>query len=238
MTTPILELQALFARYGPVGVLHGVDLEVREGEIVVLLGANGAGKTTLMRAVSGLVSCSDSVRIDGRTTLHWPRARLARERIAHVPEGRGTFAELSVEDNLRIGAYSRRDQAAIESDINRWMDLFPVLRERRDQLAGLLSGGEQQMLAVSRALMARPRLIMIDEPSLGLAPIITAELFRQLAGIRAELGTAMLLVEQNAQLALSIADRGYVLSSGYIVTSGSTAELRDDEKVRLAYLGR
>lgn len=234
---PLLGISGLTASYGKIEVLHGVDLTVDDGEAVVLLGANGAGKTTLMRAISNLVGRSDAIRIGGESSRRWPTSALVDHGIAHVPEGRGTFPDLSVHENLRIGAYRRRD-GAVDADIDRWYEVFPVLAERRRQKAGLLSGGEQQMLAIARAMMSRPKLLMLDEPSLGLAPMIAAEVFRQLETVRSEQAMAMLVVEQNARLALSVADRGYVMSSGHVVASGTSEELDRSDEIRLAYLGR
>ncbi len=233
---PILQIEGVHAAYGMVRVLHGIDLEVREGEVVVVLGANGAGKTTTMRAICGLVDTSGSIRLDGKEIRGKRSADVARLGVAHVPQGRGTFADLSVEDNLQVGAFVRKDKE-VRSDIDRWYDVFPVLGERRQQQAGTLSGGEQQMLAVARALMSRPRLLLLDEPSLGLAPMIVQNVFRNLQSIRQEFGTTMLVVEQNANLALGIADRGYVIEAGRIVLSGAAADLSSDDAVRAAYLG-
>jgi branched-chain amino acid transport system ATP-binding protein len=207
----LLVVENVSAAYGPVKVLHGISLEVGQGEVVVVLGAN--------RDIVGKKS-----------------ADVARLGVAHVPQGRGTFADLTVEDNLRLGAFARKDKD-IQLDRDRWYDVFPVLGSRRAQMAGTLSGGEQQMLAVARALMGRPRLLLLDEPSLGLAPMIVQDLFRQLETIKAELGTTMLVVEQNASVALAIADRGYVIEAGQIVVSGTAAQLQEDDAVRAAYLG-
>ncbi len=233
---PILQVSDVHAAYGMVRVLHGIDLEVRDGEVVVVLGANGAGKTTTMRAICGLVDTTGSIRLDGKEIVGKKSADVARLGVAHVPQGRGTFADLSVEDNLQVGAFVRKDKE-IRSDIDRWYEVFPVLGERRQQQAGTLSGGEQQMLAVARALMGRPRLLLLDEPSLGLAPMIVQNVFRNLQSIREEFGTTMLVVEQNANLALGIADRGYVIEAGRIVLSGTADELSSDDAVRAAYLG-
>jgi branched-chain amino acid transport system ATP-binding protein len=232
----LLEVSGLTGGYGPVRVLHGVDLVVDEGEAVVVLGANGAGKTTTLRAISGMLAAKGDVRLDGRSVLGKHPAAIARAGVAHVPQGRGTFAELTVEENLRLGGYHRRD-AEVRDDLGRCYELFPRLRERRGQAAGSMSGGEQQMLAVARALMSRPKLLLLDEPSLGLAPIVTQELFARLQGLNRELGVAMLVVEQNAMLALGIASRGYVLETGRIVATGSADELASDDGVRRAYLG-
>jgi branched-chain amino acid transport system ATP-binding protein len=249
----LLEVSGLRASYGPVDVVHGIDLCVDEGEIVVLLGANGAGKTTTLRALCrmDLVSVRGDVRFDGRSLTGARPETVVRRGIAHVPQGRGTFGELTVEENLTIGAHTRpggRARAAvgadrtdrrsgIRADVERWLDAFPRLGQLRDQPAGRLSGGEQQMLAVARALMSRPRLLLLDEPSLGLAPIVIQDLFRRFAELNHESGTAMLIVEQNANLALSVAGRGYVLETGEIVLRGAAAELQSDDAVRRAYLG-
>jgi len=233
---PILRLAGVHAAYGLVRVLHGVDLEVSEGEVVVVLGANGAGKTTTMRAICGMVDTRGSIRLDDTELVGKKPADVARLGVAHVPQGRGTFADLSVEDNLQLGAFVRKDKE-VRADIDRWYDVFPVLGERRQQQAGTLSGGEQQMLAVARALMGRPRLLLLDEPSLGLAPMIVQNVFRNLESIRREFGTTMLVVEQNANLALGIADRGYVIEAGRIVLDGTAEQLQRDDAVRAAYLG-
>jgi branched-chain amino acid transport system ATP-binding protein len=232
----LLAVQDVRAAYGQVRVLHGISLEVHDGEVVVVLGANGAGKTTMMRAICGMVGTAGSIRLDGTELIGKKPADVARMGVSHVPQGRGTFADLSVEDNLQLGAFVRKDKE-VRADIDRWYDVFPVLGDRRNQLAGTLSGGEQQMLAVARALMGRPRLLLLDEPSLGLAPMIVQDLFRRLETIKAELGTTMLVVEQNANLALGIADRGYVIEAGQIVLSGTAEHLRSDDAVRAAYLG-
>lgn len=232
----LLAVTGLVAGYGPVTVLRGLDLSVDEGEIVVVLGANGAGKTTTLRAISGMIDTQGSVRFAGDEIVGRDPADIVRRGIAHVPQGRGTFPELSVEDNLRAGAFTRRDRE-VRADIVSWYDVYPVLHERRDQPAGSLSGGEQQMLAVARALMARPQLLLLDEPSLGLAPMVVADLFERFVTLNRETGTTMLLVEQNAQLALGIANRAYVLEAGTIAVSGTAADLRNDDSIRRAYLG-
>jgi branched-chain amino acid transport system ATP-binding protein len=234
---PLLQLSGVHASYGQVEVLRGVDLTVGEGEVVVLLGANGAGKTTTLRSICGMVGTRGSVRLGGTELTGKPTEWIVRQGISHVPQGRGVFGVLSVEENLRVGAWNRKDTKGIEADIDRWYDVFPRLAERRTQLAGGMSGGEQQMLAIARGLMARPRLLLLDEPSLGLAQIITRGLFAQLEVINREQSTAMLIVEQNAELALSFAARGYVLESGSIVLSGSADEVRGNEDMRRAYLG-
>ena len=236
MTHPLLKVTDLDASYGVLQVLRGLSFEVQPGEVVVILGANGAGKTTTLRAVCGMVNISGSVQIDGVEVSKKDTADIVRRGLAHVPQGRGTFPELSVIDNLSLGAYVRRDNE-VNADLERWMDAFPRLRERKDQIAGSLSGGEQQMLAVARAMMSRPRLLLLDEPSLGLAPLIIEDLFHHLAQLNKEMGTTMLLVEQNAELALEIANRGYVLEAGQIVLSGTADELHSNDAVRAAYLG-
>jgi branched-chain amino acid transport system ATP-binding protein len=232
----LLEVTGLRAGYGAVRVLTGIDFTVDAGEVVVILGANGAGKTTTLRAVCGMIDATGSVVFEGRDLVGRRSDQIARAGIGHVPQGRGTIVDLTVDDNLRVGAYRRRDHD-IASDIERWYDVFPRLGERRGQQAGSMSGGEQQMLAIARAMMARPKLVLFDEPSLGLAPLITQELFRRLAELNRDQGISMLIVEQNASLALGIAQRGYVLETGQIVASGSADELANNDEVRRAYLG-
>ena len=234
--TALLELSGVRAGYGAVNVLHEIDLTVGGGEVVVVLGANGAGKTTTMRAVSGMIERSGAIVFDGKDITKAPAEAIVRLGIAQVPQGRGTFAELSVEENLLIGAYTRRD-AEVAMDIDLWYETFPRLRERRSQRAGSLSGGEQQMVAIARALMSRPRLLLCDEPSLGLAPLITKELFGIIAGLTERWEIAVLLVEQNASLALDIAGRVYLLETGRIVATGTAADIAADDSVRKAYLG-
>jgi branched-chain amino acid transport system ATP-binding protein len=230
----LLELNDVEARYGPVKALHGVTLRVDEGELVAVLGANGAGKTTTLRAISGTVRRSGEMRFrDGK--LPRRAEATARAGIAHVPEGRGTFTELSVWDNLRLGAYTRR--GGLKADAQRVFGYFPRLEERRDQQAGTLSGGEQQMLALGRAMMARPRLLLLDEPSLGLAPLVVKEIFEALEKMKGEDGMSVLVVEQNARLALAHATRAYVLEVGRVVVEGTSDELRANEDVRKSYLG-
>jgi branched-chain amino acid transport system ATP-binding protein len=231
----LLSVSDLAAGYGPLEVLHGFDLEVNQGEIVVILGANGAGKTTTMRAISGMIPRRGRIEFDGQDISSSSPDSIVRLGIAQVPQGRGTFADLTVEDNMLAGAYVRRDE--VQADVERWFDVFPRLRERRSQRAGSLSGGEQQMLAIARALMSRPRLLLCDEPSLGLAPLITQELFGVLKKLNAEEGLSILLVEQNANLALKVAHRVYLLETGNVVSSGSAAELAADDSIRKAYLG-
>jgi branched-chain amino acid transport system ATP-binding protein len=231
----LLEVEGLHAGYGPIEVLHGIDLTVGDGEIVVVLGANGAGKTTTMRAVSGMIPRTGVVRLAGDDISEASTDAIVRAGVAHVPQGRGTFTDLTVEENLRVGAYVRDDDPS--DDIARWLDVFQRLKDRRTQKAGSLSGGEQQMLAIARALMSRPRLLLCDEPSLGLAPILVQEMFRTLADLNHESGTAVLLVEQNANLALEIAHRVYLLETGSIVASGDAESMLHDDAVRKSYLG-
>jgi branched-chain amino acid transport system ATP-binding protein len=232
----LLEVTELRAGYGPVQVLHGVDFTVSEGEVVVILGANGAGKTTTLRALSGMIPARGTLEFAGRSLLGLKPERVAQAGIAHVPQGRGTLAELTAEENLRLGAHTRKDKE-VGADLDRWFEVFPRLSERRDQAAGSMSGGEQQMLAIARALMSRPRLVLLDEPSLGLAPIITQDLFRILGELNRDTGLSMLVVEQNAALALGIANRGYVLEAGAIAVSGAASDLAANDDVRKAYLG-
>ena len=231
----LLELENVEARYGPVQALHGVSLRVGEGEVVAVLGGNGAGKTTTLRAVSGLVSTAGDVRFAGRRITGAAPERVARAGIAHVPEGRGIFSELSVHDNLRLGAYLQR--GSFDEDYERVRAHFPWLEDRREQQAGTLSGGEQQMLAIARALMARPRLLLLDEPSLGLAPLIVREIFRILGDLNEKEGLAVLVVEQNAKLALRSSSRAYVLEVGRVALEGPSSQLAENESVRKAYLG-
>ena len=233
---PLLELRGLSARYGTREALHGIELSVDDGEVVAVLGANGAGKTTTLRAISGTVKTSGEIVYAGAALARRPDA-VARAGIAHVPEGRGTFAQLSVAENLRLGAHIRRDRAAVKADAKSVLERFPVLADRRRQLAGSLSGGEQQQLALARALMQRPRLLLLDEPSLGLAPIVVAELFRVIAELNEKDGLSVLVVEQNASLALAASSRAYVLEVGRVAIAGASAELRRHESVRRSYLG-
>ena len=233
--TPLLDVRDLHAGYGPIEVLHGIDLTVDEGEVVVVLGANGAGKTTTIRAISGTIPRRGDVSFAGKSIVHAAPDAIVHDGIAQVPQGRGTFVDLSVEDNLRVGAYVRRDDPT--PDIERWFGVFPRLKERAAQKAGSLSGGEQQMLAIARALMSKPKLLLCDEPSLGLAPIIVQEMFRILARLNQEEGTAILLVEQNANLAMDIAHRAYLLETGSIVATGDAKEMLDNDAIRKAYLG-
>ncbi|MDE3085909.1 MAG: ABC transporter ATP-binding protein [Acidobacteriota bacterium] len=233
--TALLELSDVEVRYGAVRALRGVSLEVRQGEIVAVLGSNGAGKTTTLRTVSGLLRpVGGQVRFEGRRIDGTPPHRIVGGGISHVPEGRRIFAQMSVLENLEMGAFQRRGSTADELELV--YGLFPVLKERRRQAGGTLSGGEQQMLAIGRALMSRPRLLLLDEPSMGLAPMVVARIFTILADIK-RTGTTLLLVEQNAAQALAVADRGYVLETGEVVMSGSAADLAGDDRIRAAYLG-
>ncbi len=233
----LLQVRGLHAQYGATRVLHGMDFDVKAGGITTVLGANGAGKTTTLRAVCGMVKAQGEVtfagqRIDGKAT-----ESIVRLGVAHVPDGRGTFLNFTVEENLRIGAYTRRDRSEVLTDYERMYTYFPRLKERRRQQAGTLSGGEQQMLAVSRALMLRPRLLLLDEPSFGLAPRVVQELFEIFRGINQRDGISMLLVEQNASLALKLADHAYLLETGRVVIAGTSESIRSDESVRRSYLG-
>jgi branched-chain amino acid transport system ATP-binding protein len=232
----LLEVEDLHAGYGLGSVLHGVSFEVKEGSIVTILGPNGAGKTTTLRAVCGMISTRGSIRLDGKEIRTRSTEKIAQQGVAHVPEGRGTFTGLTVEENLRVGAYRRGDKD-IASDIQRLFKLFPRLEERRTQHAGSLSGGEQQMLAVARALMLKPRLLLLDEPSLGLAPLVTRELFQTLSQIARDEGLTVLVVEQNAHLVLKMADYAYVLESGRFALDGDADKIQADERIQRAYLG-
>ena len=234
---PLLELANVTAQYGPVRVLHGVSLAVDDGQIVALLGANGAGKTTTLRAISGTVRRDGQISFQGRSLNRLAAEEIARAGVAHVPQGRGTMSQLTVWDNLRMGAYARRDRARIKQDYERVLAAFPALAGRRQQLAGTLSGGEQQMLAIARALMSRPRLLLMDEPSLGLAPLVVRSIFQLVRYINKEDGVAVLVVEQNAALALAASDHAYVLEVGRIAVSGKSNELQREESVRRSYLG-
>jgi branched-chain amino acid transport system ATP-binding protein len=236
-TTALLDVRDLHASYGQVRVLQGVDFTVAEGEVVVILGANGAGKTTTLRALCQMVSTKGTIDFEGENLVGRTTTDVVRRGIAHVPQGRGTFPDLTVDENLEVGAFVRRDRAQIRADADRWYEMFPRLAERRSQQAGSLSGGEQQMLAIARALMGRPRLLLLDEPSLGLAPIIVQDLFRRLGQLNKTEDTTMLVVEQNANVAFDIADRAYVLEAGRIALSGTADELRHNDAVRRAYLG-
>ncbi|HZM31321.1 MAG TPA: ABC transporter ATP-binding protein [Acidimicrobiales bacterium] len=232
----LLTLENVSGGYGQSLVLHDIDLTVDEGHVAVVLGANGAGKTTTLRAISGVIPVKGSIVFDGVSLVGKTPEAVSRLGIAHVPQGRGTFSELTVDDNMRIGAVNRKDKE-IRADLDRWYGVFPRLGERRHQEAGSMSGGEQQMLALARAMMARPRLLLLDEPSLGLAPLVTRELFAQLGALNREHGMTILVVEQNANLALDIGHWGYVLEAGRIAVQNSAEQLHDDEAVRKAYLG-
>ena len=232
---PILNVTALHAGYGQTKVLHGMDFAVSAGGVTTLLGANGAGKTTTLRAISGMVRSTGDILFLGQRINNLPTEGIAASGIAHVPDGRGTFMELTVEENLRLGAYTRRDDTA--ADQERMFGYFPKLKQRFRQQGGTLSGGEQQMLAIARALMLRPTLLLLDEPSFGLAPLIVREIFEIMRQVIAAEGTSIMVVEQNASLALAIADRAYLLETGRIVMSGPAAEIRKDEAVRRSYLG-
>jgi branched-chain amino acid transport system ATP-binding protein len=232
---PLLRVEGLHAGYGAIDVLYDIDFTVADREIVVILGANGAGKTTTMWALAGLMPRHGAVELGGHQIARSKPEAIVRAGMSLVPQGRGTFTDVTVEENLLAGAYTRRGSVA--ADLDRWYGVFPRLAERRRQRAGSLSGGEQQMLAIARAMMSRPKLLLCDEPSLGLAPLVTQEVFAVLAELRREIGLALLIVEQNAGLALSLADRAYVLDTGRIVASGTSDELLRDDTIRAAYLG-
>jgi branched-chain amino acid transport system ATP-binding protein len=233
----MLEVEDLDAFYGEQQALFGVGFGLDKGRVCALLGANGAGKTTVLRALTGMVRTGGRVRFDGREIAGWATEDIVRLGIGHVPEGRGTFLRVTVEENLQLGAMTRRDRAGITADIEQVYGHFPRLKERRGQQAGTLSGGEQQMLAVGRALMLRPRLMLLDEPSFGLAPLIIEELFAILRRVRSEMGVAMLIVEQNAALALAMAEHAYLIETGHIVMDAPSAVIGADESIRRAYLG-
>jgi branched-chain amino acid transport system ATP-binding protein len=232
---PILELRSVKAFYGQSEVVHGIDMAVEEGGMTVLLGANGAGKTTTLRAICGMVRTEGEISFAGKRIDRHATEDIASVGVAHVPEGRGTFIGLTVEENLRLGGYTRRRNAA--ANMERMFGYFPILAQRRKQQGGALSGGEQQMLAIARALMMQPRLLVLDEPSFGLAPRIVDDIFRIVARIRKDERVSVLLVEQNANLALELADHAYLLETGYVVASGSAKALADDPQIRRSYLG-
>jgi branched-chain amino acid transport system ATP-binding protein len=234
---PLLQVEGLDAYYGETQALHGVSFALEPGGITTLLGANGAGKTTALRAICGMVPTAGAVHFDGMPIAGRPTEEIVRLGVGHVPEGRGTFTMLTVEENLRVAAYTRRDKAAAQRDLDMVLEYFPILKARLAQQAGTLSGGEQQMLAISRALMLGPRLMLLDEPSFGLAPLVVQEIFRIMRRINAEAKVSMLLVEQNAALALDLADHAYVLETGRVVMSGKAAEIKSDAGVRKSYLG-
>ncbi|MFN7643114.1 MAG: ABC transporter ATP-binding protein [Burkholderiales bacterium] len=233
----LLEVNGLTASYGATQVLFDIDFRLAQGEITAILGANGAGKTTTLRAICQAVKTGGSVQFDGQQLVGKSTESVVRLGVAQVPDGRGTFTALSVEDNLKLGAYVRKDRAGIAQDIEKAYTRFPRLKERRHQQAGTLSGGEQQMLAISRALMLRPRLLLLDEPSFGLAPLIVAEIFRIMRRINEEEKVSMLLVEQNANIALDVAHHAYLLETGRIAVSGPSAQIKNDETIRRVYLG-
>jgi branched-chain amino acid transport system ATP-binding protein len=234
----MLEVSNLEVSYGAIRALHGVSLKVPDGAIVTLIGANGAGKSTLLRAISGLVRPgAGCVSYDGADITHEPSHRIVARGLCHVPEGRMVFANLTIAENLRMGAYLRKDHAGIASDMDYCFHVFPRLKERLGQLAGTMSGGEQQMLAIARAIMSKPRCLMLDEPSLGIAPILVRNIFKQIVAINQERGITILLVEQNANLALKVSSYGYVLETGKVICEDRSEVLRNDPKVRAAYLG-
>ena len=233
----ILELAGLKAAYGPTRVLHGIDFKMEERSITALLGANGAGKTTTLRAICGMVRTEGEIRFSGQSVAAKRTEDIVRLGIAHVPDGRGTFLHLTTEENLRLGAYARKDRGNVARDLDRMYAYFPRLKERSHQQAGTLSGGEQQMLAVSRALMLAPKLMLLDEPSFGLAPLVVRELFEILRTINREERVSMLVVEQNAAMALDLADHACVIETGRVVLSGTAADLKKDDAVRRSYLG-
>jgi branched-chain amino acid transport system ATP-binding protein len=233
----LLDVKGLKAFYGQTQSLYDVGFELPAGGITTLLGANGAGKTTTLRAICNMVRTDGTIRFDGKDIRGMATEEIVRQRIAHVPEGRGTFTTLTVDENLRIAAYTRRDKQAVKDELERVFTYFPRLKERLEQQAGTLSGGEQQMLAIARALMLGPRLMLLDEPSFGLAPLIVQEIFRIMRRINSEGKVSMLLVEQNAALALDLASDAYVLETGRVVMSGKAADIKNDEAIRKSYLG-
>jgi branched-chain amino acid transport system ATP-binding protein len=237
MSDTLLDVRGLEAGYGASRVLFGIDLQVAAGSVTALLGANGAGKTTTLRALCGLIRRQGHVTLAGKRIDGMATEEIVRLGVAHVPDGRGTFTGLTTEENLRMGACTRRDKAGVREDFERYYEYFPRLKERRHQQAGLLSGGEQQMLAIARALMLRPRLLLMDEPSFGLAPKVVQDIFRVMRRVREEQKVAILLVEQNASLALELADTAYLLETGRIALAGPAASVRSNEAVRAAYLG-
>src|SRR5687768_1884250 len=233
----LLEVKNLNAGYGQTRVLHGMDFGIEKGSITALLGANGAGKTTTLRSLCAMVKTQGVIEFDGQRIDQRSTEEIVRLGVAHVPDGRGTFLNLSTEENLRLGAYTRKDRDAVETDLERVYGYFPRLRERRAQQAGTLSGGEQQMLAVSRALMLRPKLMLLDEPSFGLAPLIVRELFGILRTVNEKEHVSMLVVEQNAAMALNLADHAYLIETGRVVLSGSSDDIKKNDAVRRSYLG-
>ena len=235
--TSLLDVRNLHAFYGKTAALHGITFQVDEGSVTALLGANGAGKTTTLRAISGMIKRSGEILLREGSLMKSQTEDIARLGVAHVPEGRGTFAKQTVENNLRLGAISRQDKAGVAGDMEMVYGLFPILKKRRTQQAGLLSGGEQQMLAVGRALMLRPKLLLLDEPSFGLAPLVVREMFGIFRRLNKEQGVSILLVEQNASIALDLADHAYLIETGRIVFAGSSADMRNNEQLRNSYLG-
>ncbi|MFV0281661.1 MAG: ABC transporter ATP-binding protein [Rhodoblastus sp.] len=235
--TKLLEVKGLTAAYGQVRVLHGLDFSLEEGGVTTLLGANGAGKTTTLRAICGMVKSGGEILFEGKNILGRSTEDVARLGVAHIPEGRGTFTRMTTEENLLLGAITRKDKQNIQKDLDKMYDHFPRLKQRRMQQAGTLSGGEQQMLAIARALMLRPRLMLLDEPSFGLAPLVVKEMFEILTSLNRDENASMLIVEQNAALALGIADEAYLLETGSIVLSGPAKQIGADENVRRSYLG-
>lgn len=235
--TKLLEVKGLHAGYGQTKVLHGLDFSIEQGSVTTLLGANGAGKTTTLRALCGMIKRSGDIVLNGEQINRKQTEDIVRVGVAHVPDGRGTFTRQTVEENLQLGSMVRTDKAGIARDLDLVYSYFPILKERRTQQAGLLSGGEQQMLAVGRALMLRPKLLLLDEPSFGLAPMITREIFQIFSELNRKEKVSMLVVEQNAQLALALADQAYLLETGRIVFSGRSEDIRGDENLRRAYLG-
>ena len=235
--TSLLDVRNLHAFYGKTSALLGITFQVDEGSVTALLGANGAGKTTTLRAISGMIKRSGEILLREASLMKSKTEEIARLGVAHVPEGRGTFAKQTVENNLRLGAISRQDKAGVAGDMEMVYGLFPILKKRRTQQAGLLSGGEQQMLAVGRALMLRPKLLLLDEPSFGLAPLVVREMFGIFRRLNKEQGVSILLVEQNASIALNLADHAYLIETGRIVLAGSSADMRSNEQLRNSYLG-
>jgi branched-chain amino acid transport system ATP-binding protein len=235
----VLQLRNLHTYYGHIHAVKGVSLHVMQGEIVALIGGNGAGKSTILRAISGIVKAdSGDIELEGEPITSLTPERIVKNGIGHVPEGRRLFRGLSVRDNMMLGAYTRRDKAKVKSDMEDMERLFPILGKRRAQLAGTLSGGEQQMLAIARALMARPKVLLLDEPSMGLAPIVTSQIYEQIRHLNTKEGISILLVEQNARLALNLAHRGYVIETGRIVMEGQSVELGQSNEIQRAYLGK
>ena len=235
----MLQVRNLHTYYGHIHAVKGVSLHVKPGEIVALIGGNGAGKSTILKAISGIVrGASGDIILGDEQITHLSSERILKSGIGHVPEGRRLFRGLSVRDNLLLGAYSRKDRARVRSDVGEMESLFPILGQRKRQLAGTLSGGEQQMLAIARALMARPKVLLLDEPSMGLAPIVTSQIYEQIRHLNRDEGISILLVEQNARLALNLAHRGYVIETGRIVMEGQSHELKQSNEIQRAYLGK